>query len=212
MALDNTKIKSKTTLDAVLALKKLGENNQVLTRWIPAHSGYLGNEKADSLAKRGASNTDATLLKLPISKVTWDVAIRERTEHNIWTNWRDAPPSHFTRVWRKKFSKSINNLKRGNLRKVSMFFTEHVTLNYYLHKYKPDKNDKIARTCTHCLAAEETTNHYIGQCPKWSAQRSAVFDSFYLSISEVVDDFSIFVIMKYINATGRLNPITEWDD
>ena len=51
MALDNTKIKSKTTLDAVLALNKLGENNQVLIRWIPAHSGYLGNEKADSLAK-----------------------------------------------------------------------------------------------------------------------------------------------------------------
>ena len=58
---------------------------------------------------------------------------------------------------------------------------------------------------------EETTNHYIGQCPKLSAQRSAVFDSFYLSISEVVDEFSIFVIMKYINATGRLNPIIEWE-
>ena len=32
MALDNTKIKSKTTLDAVLVLNKLGENNQVLIR------------------------------------------------------------------------------------------------------------------------------------------------------------------------------------
>ena len=47
------------------------------------HSGYLGNEKADSLAKRGANNTDTTLLKLPIPKVTWGVAIRERTKHNI---------------------------------------------------------------------------------------------------------------------------------
>ena len=70
MALDNTKIKSKTTLDTVLALNKLGENNQVLIRWIPAHSGYLGNEKVDSFAKRGANKTDATLLKLPIPKVT----------------------------------------------------------------------------------------------------------------------------------------------
>ena len=83
MALDNTKIKPKTTLDAVLALNKLGENNQVLIRWIPAHSGYLGNEKADSLAKRGVNNTDATLLKLSNPKVTWDMAIRERTKHNI---------------------------------------------------------------------------------------------------------------------------------
>ena len=70
VALENTKIKSKTTLDAVLALNKLGENNQVLIIWIPAHSGYLGNEKAESLAKRRANNTDATLLKLPIPKAT----------------------------------------------------------------------------------------------------------------------------------------------
>ena len=123
----------------MLALNKLGENNQVLIRWIPAHSGYLGNEKADSLAKRVANNTDATLLKLPIPKVTWDVAIRERTKHNIWTKWRDAPPFHFTRVRRKKFSKSIHNLIRGNLRKATMFLTGHVTLNYHLNKYKPDK-------------------------------------------------------------------------
>ena len=110
----------------MLALNKLGENNQVLIRWIPAHSGYLENEKADSLAKRGANNTDATLLKLPIPKVTWYVAIRERTKHNIWTKWRDAPPTNFKRVWRKKFSKSIHNLKRGNLRKATMFLTGHV--------------------------------------------------------------------------------------
>ena len=30
---------------------KLGENNQVLIRWIPAHSGYLGNEKLTLLLK-----------------------------------------------------------------------------------------------------------------------------------------------------------------
>ena len=60
MALDSTKIKSKTTLDAVL--NKLGKNNQVLIRWIPVHSGYLGNEKTDTLANRGANNTDVSLL------------------------------------------------------------------------------------------------------------------------------------------------------
>ena len=87
MAFDNTEIKSKTTLDAVLVLNKLGENNQVLIRWIPANSGFVGKEKKDTLAKRGANNTDATLVKLPITKITWDVAIRERTKHTIciWT-------------------------------------------------------------------------------------------------------------------------------
>ena len=79
MARDNPNIKSKPTLDAVLALR--------LTNWDSAHSGYLGNEKADTLAKRGDTKTDANLIKLPIPKVTWDVAIRlrERTKHNICT-------------------------------------------------------------------------------------------------------------------------------
>ena len=51
------------------------------------------------------------------------------------------------------------------------FLTGHVALNYHLNKYKPDK---VSKTYLHCLAAEETTNHYIGQCPKWFAQRIAV--------------------------------------
>ena len=46
MALDKTKIKSKTTLD------KLGEKNQVLIKWILSHSGYVGHENEDTLAKK----------------------------------------------------------------------------------------------------------------------------------------------------------------
>ena len=48
-----------------------------------AHRSYVGNEKVGTLAKKGANNIDATLLKLPISKVIWDVAIKERTKHNM---------------------------------------------------------------------------------------------------------------------------------
>ena len=55
-----------------------------------------------------------TFLKLPIPTVTWDVVIRERTKQNIWTKWRDAHPSQFARVWRKRFSRSTRKLNRGN--------------------------------------------------------------------------------------------------
>ena len=85
-----------------------------------------------------------------------------------------------------------------HLRPSVLLYEGHVSLNYHLNKYKPNK---ISKTCPHCLAPEETTNHYIGQCPKWSAQRIAVFDSFYLSVSEVIDDFSIIAILKYINSS-----------
>ena len=56
---ESPKLPNKAT---VLALKKLEENNKVLINWISVHSGFLGNEKADTFA----NYTDATLLKLPI--------------------------------------------------------------------------------------------------------------------------------------------------
>ena len=120
------------------------------------------------------------------------MALRERTNKITDTKWRGVPPSHFSRVWRDKFATVIPKLNRGNLRKVTMFLPGHSTLNYHLNKFKPQL---ISKTCPHCLAEEETTNHFIGHCPKWSAQRSALFQSFYLSITEVAENFSIFVIL-----------------
>ena len=91
MALDNTKIKSKITLDAVLVLNKLGENNQVLIRWIPADSGYVGNEKKNTIAKKepitltfgSPSHIMKKMRPCSSCRFPWDVAIRERTKHNM---------------------------------------------------------------------------------------------------------------------------------
>ena len=66
-----------------LSLKQplmLGENKQVLIRWISAHSGVKGNERAKTLTKKAANNTDATLLKLPIPKATWELTLKKRED------------------------------------------------------------------------------------------------------------------------------------
>ena len=44
-AVDSTIIKSKTTQKARNKLHKLGQTNQVLLRWIPAHKGYPCQER-----------------------------------------------------------------------------------------------------------------------------------------------------------------------
>ena len=90
----------------------------------------------DTLAKRGSSNTDATLLKLPIPKAIWDVAIRERTKHNMDLMERRTSVPLYEGMAKKV---SIHNLNRDNLRKATMFLTGHVALNYHLNKYIPDK-------------------------------------------------------------------------
>ena len=144
---------------------------------------------------------------LPVPSSAWNMAIRKRTHDSIKTNMTNTPPSHFKRVWRDKFKSALQILDRGNLRKATMFLTGHSTLNYHLNKYKPDK---IPKTCPHCLSAEETIDHYIGYCPKWSATRSAFFQSFYLSVEDLVENFSIFDILGFIRSTGRFKATTEW--
>ena len=202
MAVTSTQIKSKTTSETVSELNKLGKDNDVLLRWIPAHKGHAGNEKADSLAKKGAENSNSTAVQLPVPKAIWKGALRERTHRKMRDRWRKLPPSHFKRVWREKFAKPISKLSKESLRTVTQFLTGHCELNYHINKYKPDK---VPKTCPHCLIEEETINHFIGQCPKWAQQRGGYLNSFYLSVTEAVDTVPLHQIIRYINSTKRFN-------
>ena len=63
------------------------------------------------MKNKGDNKTGAALLKLPIPKATWEVAIRDRTKHNmdLMDRYTSVPVSHFTMLLRKKFFKSITN-------------------------------------------------------------------------------------------------------
>ena len=187
---------------AITELNKLGEDNQVTLRWIPAHKGYAGNEKADSLAKEGSNGSSSSQVRLPIPKVIWKGALRSRSHRKMRDRWRTLPSSHFKRVWRDKFARSLRKFGKDSLRSATQFLTGHCELNYHINKYKPDK---VPKTCPHCCMDEETINHFIGQCPKWSLQRGAYFNSFYISVTDVVDEFSLPKIVSYINSTKRFN-------
>jgi hypothetical protein len=123
--------------------------------------------------------------------------------------WRKLPPSHFKRVWRQKFAKSISKFGKENLRTATQFLTGHCELNYYIYKHKPQQ---VPKTCPDCLMSEETMNHFIGQCPMWSCQRGGYFNSFYLGTTDVVDRFSLRRIVSYINSTKRFNNYSGSDE
>ena len=164
-------------------LNILAGNNQVLIRWILAHTSFEGNERADELTKSGAGGTDPNSLNLPTLRATCSAALRGTAKNIVSKKWQE---------WRDTFAASIPKLNISNLRKVTTFLTGHSTLNYTLNKYKPDK---FPKTCPHCQAEEETVILFIGRCLKWSAERSALFNSFYLSTTDVVDSFSMTVIL-----------------
>ena len=203
MDIDKPKVKSKTTIRAIGALNRLGEGNQVLLRWIPAHSGYDGNEKADSLAKRGSENSNSTPLYLPTPKVTWNGYLESNTRSESEREWKNLQERHIKLAWRENFYPTITKLKRDRLRLATHFLTGHAALNYHLNKFKPLT---IPKTCPHCKMEDETVTHFMGRCPKWSAMRGAYFNTFYTNISDIADNNTLNEIINYINATKRLVP------
>ena len=145
-AVDSTLIKSKTTQKARNELHELGKDNNVLLRWIPAHKGYLGNEKADDLAKRGSGDIEAQSVTLPVPRTVWKNALRQRSHRKMRERLKDLPP-HFKTVWRESHTKSLPNLGKNKLRTATQYLTGHCELNYHLNKYKPQS---ISKTCPHC--------------------------------------------------------------
>jgi ribonuclease HI len=202
MAIDSAKIKHRTTQETVDALNTLGECNTLKLLWIPAHSDYEGNERADTLAKKGSSNEDATIIKLPTPQAIWKTLTRQMILHQALERWENSPTTHFKTKWKDQYTKDLGKLSRPDLRIATQILTGHASTNYHLNKYKPHL---ISKTCPFCKEEDETINHFIGKCPKWFVQRGHYFNTFYASASEIQDTASLTSIINFAKATRRLD-------
>ena len=78
-AISSLSTRSRTTRDCYDSLNALGSTNTLEIRWIAAHIGLWGNEKADELAKLGT--TSESTLKCPIPQSYIKRLIYQRQSH-----------------------------------------------------------------------------------------------------------------------------------
>ncbi|GIY00343.1 uncharacterized protein CEXT_145251 [Caerostris extrusa] len=127
---------------------------QISIEWIKAHTGIMGNERADFLAKDATTNPDSFLESLPTPKSYIRYHLKKLFEQQWQEEWDTATTGRRTHNFLPKVShKMATNLL------ITYFVTGHGPFPNYLNRFGITENDL-------CLCGESgTPDHYLFSCP-----------------------------------------------
>ena len=204
-ALTALNTKSRTVNSCLSALNRLGANNTLELKWIAAHSGHWGNEKADELAKSGTTASTPTHL-CPIPQSYINKEINTKVNNLNHEHWNSNGPKHTKMILGRngpKIVKNINNSLKHNrkdYRTAIQLITGHCGLNKHLHNMQKTHSSD----CPLCEHAEETVSHFLGQCPALTQLRLQHFNDYYLAVNDIFHNNHITNIISYANNSKRL--------
>ena len=202
-ALESPTTRSNLVAETVQKLNRLAANNCVTVGWVISHSGVVGNERADRLAKSGArfqfiGPEPAIYCSTSyIKSVIMEWAGKE--QYKLWNaaiGCRQAKailPSPCDRI-----SVSLRNLQRQDLRAVVGVLSGHAPVARHLFIMKLCDSPM----CTRCGLAEETTAHFLCDCEAFSSLRLQLLGKPVLAVEEV-KNLSVYDIAKYIRKSKR---------
>ena len=210
-AISSLSTRSRTARDSYDSLDALGSTNTLEIRWIAAHIGLWGNEKADELAKLGT--TSESTLKCPIPQSNIKHLIDDNVTRLNQESWLTDGPRHTKLTLGHEHAKIIKNLNttlsnnRQNYRTAVHLITGHCGLNKHLHTIRKSNTS----ACPMCGDEEESVSHFLGQCPPIAQIRGQYIQDYYLSVNDIFDNQQITTIVNFANRTKRLSVPEELD-
>lgn len=207
-ALASSKVRSHVIGHCAEILNALGTENQVCIEWIPGHSGLLGNERADALAKVASSQPVLEEPILPLSRAVCRMAVRKRmefTHHRRWVNRGDCLHS---KVWMPDLLTlarrvELMRLDRKDLWKLTAWFTGHSLLNHHLFRLRLSET----AGCRRCGFEEETAEHVMAECPGYGLTRNLVFGEYSMDM-DTLRAQKLSKLVKFIDSAKILEPRT----
>ena len=183
----NPKVTSRTIADCIFYLSEASINNDVNLIWIPGHEGLLGNEKADELAKKGATlnkhHTEVVKGKMSIQTVR--ARIRNISYVKAELNWHTSLDAWHSKQIMGNYSKErtehLLKLNRMELSFIASLLTGHGHFKKHLNRLGVSPN-------SNCRFCGETSEHWLCECEAFSSLR---WKYFHKSTVELTDYASL---------------------
>ena len=181
LAMRAMKLTSRLVSEAKFLMNFAAEENTIKIRWIKAHVGHEGNERADTLAKEGieGERRQVRLNKAHVKQLLHAKMLREWDQKWTSSNEYKETKHWLVSVYAPQRGQGIS-LKRQDLGKCVQFITGFCNLNYHSHR----KCMAIDKACRLCEEDEERPIHLALTCPRVHMTSRLFLNAFLLNRNE----------------------------
>ena len=187
--------------------------------WVPAHSDFEPNERADEEAKRAAQglSSEAKLLpKILCRPLPASVpALRQSHDNRLLKRWKHrwrSSPRHCAihpfddSIPSKKFLRLTQDLGRRQASILIQLHTGHIGWNQYLFRIRKVESP----SCPHCGGITfETVKHFLLVCPKYVRERHQLRCQLHRNADSLPyllsSPTALKPLLQYVNSTGRFH-------
>ena len=136
-------------------------NYEIILQWIPSHCQIKGNERADTLAKKGAAEEQPDR---PVTQSSCKQIINTKTKTEWVNDWALGSTGRvmYPYMTTPTNTDPIDSLGRREQSIIFRLRSQHVCLNMHLNKINPMQEP----VCPLCPCAYETVSHFLFECPE----------------------------------------------